>query len=301
VQTAATSCSVALREPVSSQQTLDVESYIRKLYFRGQERLVRTFRATLAFVVVAVSFTMAYDVKAASADTVIHIPTQQYNMCGHSCGDSHGYRPAQYTIVENNVYFANPRPWIITLNEVCSYDLNSLYLYLQSLGYTYDRYASLNIGGSCGYYGTAMFTLGGNPYAVSRFDLTPYNNEPRALMCREKSTYVGLVPMCVTHLITTTQNSEAYMYYRYSYSNSIRLIGGDFNSLPAGMTNWYYTGFEADTTNYPTFSTEPGVGFDKKIDYSFIYTEAIRSGHTECDTWSLSDHCYYFGDFYFTL
>jgi len=134
------------------------------------------------------------------------VPVYQFNMCGNLCGGN------LYTATITNfvVSVSSPRPWLVTLNEVCSPEYTTVRDELLTLGYTPDRYISVYVGGACRNYGTAMFTLGGNTTNASIYNLTPYNGEPRALMCRLKSTYAGSVPMCVTHLITSGQNNEAY-------------------------------------------------------------------------------------------
>jgi hypothetical protein len=37
----------------------------------------------------------------------------------------------------------------------------------------------------------------------------------------------------------------------------------------------------------------------EKIDYMFNRRISIRGGNTYCGTWAYSDHCYYYGNFYF--
>ncbi len=267
----------------------------------------RSLASGIAFIVLF-SFAQAAGPPSAAADTVWHVPAQQFNMCGHSCGEQYGYDPATYQVVEFIVASTSPNPWVVTLNEVCSWNLNNgLIAFMEKLGYTYDRYISEHVGGECNNYGTAMFTLGSNASSKIQRNLTPYNGEPRALICRHKLTYAGPALMCETHVMPQQQNDEAYIYYVSLLSESISLVGGDFNKTPysangLAMINWYAHAYEVDPPNHPTYSTNPSSPdyLSQKIDYLFNGMNSIRAGNTSCNTWDFSDHCYYYGDFYFS-
>lgn len=56
-----------------------------------------------------------------------------------------------------------------------------------------------------------------------------------------------------------------------------------------------------DPPNHATFATKPTSPdfMAEKIDYMFNRRISIRGGNTYCGTWAYSDHCYYYGNFYF--
>lgn len=61
-------------------------------------------------IIVLLSYSYPPSPHIAAADTIWNVPAQQFNMCGHSCGDANGYNPTTYQLVELEVASASPNP-----------------------------------------------------------------------------------------------------------------------------------------------------------------------------------------------
>ncbi len=232
----------------------------------------------------------------------IDIPAQQWNTCSNSANtcwaEAGPNRLDQIGKASVAIYIAlaaNPRPWVVTLEEVCSETYVTVRDALVPQGYTPDRIITQTGVSNCGSFGNAMFTLGSvGPFKSLSLGVG------RAIGCRVKGTYVGSMKFCVTHPLTSSQVNAAVMFYHSTAGGmgyDHRLIGADLNKTPSELSVFYSYDRELDYRNPPQ-NTHNTQRFSPKwkIDYLFIDMPSWRTPSRICEaTWS--DHCYLYGNF----
>lgn len=254
-------------------------------------------------LVVVVLTTMVAWVPSAEAATV-YVGAHQYNMCGSVC------HQGNTVATDPVVYFVgiwNPRPWIVTTNEVCTPQWNAMTAALGPLGYSGFRTINKTIGGTCGSSGMAMFLLGS---PVSSWGFThrypsqaPGDQDIRYLRCQLMSAYLGLYSGCVTHLSNNRtyagyQSQEALGILSSYYSANMILLGGDLNLPAPNWTNyWDIDPFSRFTYKIPNVT--------ERLDYIFgdkAHLPSTRSTSSPVCSGlpngvQNQDHCYVAGRF----
>lgn len=245
-------------------------------------------------------------VAAAPAAGAVDEPVTQWNIQGGCAGGGNCGGPLPVNTLVYLVTGANPRPWAITLNEVC---FENQYLSLQSqlsqLGYL-GLFTPTNNDTDCGspthsgyHHGNAIFQLGAYVEQTDEIVLPTQTAgaDTRKLRCRTANVLGLLRRACVTHLDptgpapftmakTTSQNNEAVWILSGSIGSTATSFGGDLNlaNPPSWGTNWRPVGGGA---------THPSNAPTSKIDHMF----GSKVGHTAsgwpgiyCNS-GVSDHC----------
>lgn len=106
-------------------------------------------------------------------------------------------------------------------------------------------------------------------------------------MCAQATTSIGKVAGCSTHLVPRTetareQAAEAIAFVQERFGALTRVVGGDFNLLPAdtGLDAWYDGYYEADGSRHP--DAQPTMGSGAKVDY--VFADKGHSGSTTSAT-----------------
>jgi hypothetical protein len=264
--------------------------------------------------VVLVSAVLVVTAPPQDADAVIHENVVHWNIWG-TCGQG-GTCGSEDSI--NTLAFmvggANPKPFTITVNEICNPgQFNLLAFYLASVGYT-AHFTRTNYPTNCGggenpktrEFGNAIFQLGqvalqgGTPYTLpSQTGSGNPNDDTRKLTCMHQLLFGILRRGCVTHLDpsaspqTVTNNQNAYVvdYLQQTMSGIPTAVGADLNlTSPAFWgTNWRSTG------GGPTYSSWYPY---ERLDWLF----GSKLGHTASGSpgiycnYLVSDHCLITGD-----
>lgn len=270
----------------------------------------------MSILVLSTGFGVAQPAGAAVAE-----PVAQWNIfggcsSGGSCGGT-----AATALYKFFVGAANPKPFSITVNEICAGpQFNDLYNYFTSLGYQ-ARFVQTNVGVNCGtqngtgVHGNAVFALGayvGEAPATGVAALTGHiywdqapSGDVRSLKCLTANLFGYVRNSCVTHLhppppgtITTNQNNEALSIMAFGSGSTPSSLGGDFNTTsPPGWGAWW----EVDATRRWTHNTR-NVSTRRKIDWVFGNKNAhtgYGNAGTYCDpATGVSDHCLLTGTFY---
>lgn len=195
-------------------------------------------------------------------------------------------------------------PIVITLDEVCTNQFNSLVNYFTPDGYS-TIFKQTKPTDSCpgsNYAGIVVMTRSPGGSYVSGYpqgtysSQDPSDNEPRGYVCEERKIngtpkYVA----CSTHLDNSIYafpqanqfdsfiGGERYGHYR-PYAN------GDFNILPERLridTPWYGAAYE-EADVFPGAATE--VGTQNKIDYAFVDHPVSRPHNAQVIPQVRSDH-----------
>lgn len=274
----------------------------------------RVAKALVLMMVVAIAAVLP-QIPMPRAQAVGYIDTHQFNMCSYNCNKSLGSE-AKDTVLYL-VGNANPRPWVISLNEVCLENVyNAIQPQMNSWGYTGWFNPTIPTFGlqGCSQFGNAVFTLGGY---LSVYRLTYSSDiqnpsaafgEKRNAVCLKSTSFVGDYAGCSTHLDVNVNYAEPQAdQFGYlsavNYGSLQRFLGGDFNLSPwdTHIQN-FYNGFnEADGCAQGCITTT--VDF-----YKFDYTWAKRENFWRArDTdpffvssptgGYVSDHKYYPGHF----
>jgi len=223
-------------------------------------------------------------------------PVHQYNLCSNTCRSQTPNDPADLVIYQ--VGTSNPRPWSVTLNEVCSPEYLKLLNALDSYGYSPVRTVTVSVGGTCNQYGNAMFVLGNPILTKDEFPLSS-STELRKLTCQRVELF-GAYVFCVSHTApdqASAHSAQILYIMNGNYGARRRMFGGDLNLVPGDLPAGWYNGYsEVDPASRRTYTAiSPLV----KIDYAFLQRTAPASHYTGppyCDP-SFSDHCYLVGAF----
>lgn len=258
---------------------------------------------------------------APSAGASVAEPVAQWNIYGGCSGAGSCGGTAATALYKFFVGAANPKPFSITVNEICAGpQFSDLYNYFTSLGYQ-ARFVQTNIGVNCGtqngtgIHGNAVFALGA--YVAEAPSTSPAaqtghiywdqysSGDVRSLKCLTANLFGYVRNSCVTHLhppppgtITTNQNSEALSIMALGSGSTPSSLGGDFNTTtPSGWGAWW----EVDASRHWTYST-PNSSTRRKIDWIFGNKSAHVSfggAGTYCSSAAgVSDHCLLTGTFF---
>lgn len=260
-------------------------------------------RAVVLMVLVSAVVAVDCSVNISPASAATSLPAHQFNICGNMCWNGN------LTSSDRLLWWvsiSNPKPIIITANEVCSPQYTHMQSSLEQQGYTAYRNITVSVGGSCGQYGNAMFMLGTRvtdssivqPYYEKFYDQQA--GEVRAYRCQRviyNSTYFT---GCVTHLtpnsssVASAQAQESHNVENFMYGGDRRFMGGDFNQQSPPL--WYGDCWEVDPGYHDTW---PASAPSAKYDYVFggggIFAPGA-AGAAYCDA-AVSDHCYLAGAF----
>ncbi|GIU83496.1 MAG: hypothetical protein KatS3mg008_0271 [Acidimicrobiales bacterium] len=214
------------------------------------------------------------------------------------------------------VIASNPRPYVVTFNEVCSPQYARLLELIAPLGYV-GKFIVTNPQASqkCLQHGNALFILGAatniRPIEVT-FKSQVSGGDTRKLYCMSADTFFGIHVGCVTHLdpggdtVTRKQNAEARSAANGYMPGYPKVIGGDLNLSPASSVVPWSGYREVDPSLLPTFSSDsPRVKIDWVQGDSEHHRSAVRLPRVclpkDDDPGSDdpgSDHCTVSGDFY---
>lgn len=230
------------------------------------------------------------------------VPAHQWNVCSNSqnicwgeAGPNRLDQQGKASAVIFMVLTSNPKPWAITLQEVCSDTYLRIRDELMVHGYTPDRIITHTGIANCGSYGNAMFTIG----TVGEYR-SEVLGDGRAIGCRVKGTYVGYFKFCVTHTLGSRQVSAAADFYYKSTDGMMhdhRLLGADLNEIPGELPYFYAFSRELDYRSPPANTHNTQRSTPKwKIDYLFIDPPSWRIPNRVCQA-AWSDHCYLYGTF----
>lgn len=209
-------------------------------------------------------------------------------------------------VVVDRVKAANPRPLVVTLNEVCS----SRYPWapgqwervvdqLQRLGYSLVFAPSLtNVGSRCDRFGNGLAVAG----SITSTSVLTYqaqwsgSAERRNIVCADASTPLGRAAACSTHIVPKTEGpaqvAEALLFVESRHGLLARLVGGDFNLPPehAALDGWYVGYHEGDHR----LDKQPTMDSGLRADYGWAdaghFSEQHPASATPVDE---SDHHWY--------
>ncbi len=248
-----------------------------------------------------------------TAHAVVQKRLHQYNMCGGACYDG---SDTSQDLVAFMVWIDNPRPWVISLQEVCYQQYLDLKAFLQPMGYSGDYRHSNDDAGGCdsgagNLHGNALFMLG-TPQAHAYIEVfddqdVGHGDNERNIICRRSySVYVGGFVGCSTHYHfpmngqrPTNQNTEAFWFVATNFTYEAVTVGGDFNlTFPGGWgTNWW----ELDPLLRFTFKNDEQANVDPTWKIDWVWGN--RSHHSSNRTTgvlchdTIIDHCYIAGTF----
>jgi len=204
----------------------------------------------------------------------------QLNLWGYHGGSSTNWDIAPDTVY--SIASRNPRPRIITFNEVCSAAQGNYFAsnlpseYIARVGsYTGP------IGGGCGSFGLYIATVADAPtyYAATYSGL--YDGGGRGFVCLKITSY-GIGHVCTTHLTsgTTWQNdddrsNEVSQILAFRRFAGAAVIAGDFNFLYFDGRHGYFSGAGLAETSgtppssAPTFKSKHD-GHTERLDYIYL-------------------------------
>ncbi len=237
------------------------------------------------------------------------VPVHQFNICGNVCNDGVGV--GRHTdLVMFFVGSANPRPWLVTLNELCTPQWERI---ANRLVGEYGYFGVFVVTDPdppdpCGVFGNAMFAAGSPTDAglaiyynrQSEDDLG--RNERRALLCERMEIFLGVFTGCVTHLTndeTDIAQAQARQGRRLEdqYGAGVgRYMGGDFNLRRP--PEWFDFYWEVDPL---LRNTIPAHAPRTRIDHIFADRQHPQGNREApnpfCDP-NASDHCYTSGTYH---
>lgn len=238
---------------------------------------------------------------AASIDVAVH----EWNMCGSVCNGG-SQTPANVVIYA--VTGANPRPWSVSLNEVClnSNQYSRMVNYLDDLGYHANYYTAKRSVSGCGgsNFGNVVFAVGPRrSVSTYAFPTQDGGAEVRGVVCNLNGGYLGDWQACSTHLDNPRNSSTARAQEGELYDVAalggcrFSIYGGDFNIEPgySDFNKWRTAYDEIDEAQPWLSTTDSG----HKIDYIWARDcGAISSPYAVSRTnIAESDHHYYSGRF----
>lgn len=249
---------------------------------------------TLAVVSIATALLAA---PPAHAQVNFDWKAHQFNIWGNVGWGGTGQTSADLVVFL--VAASDPKPMSVSTEEVCSDQYLRLQDDLGDLGYVAIRTITVNVGGSCGYYGNAMFLLGSKVTDATfvppnlEVEYAQQSGELRKFECQRMTTLIGPYTACTTHLapasVYVNQSAELRSTMDYLYPNDRRLAAGDWNyTNPSGWPTNYW---DIDPTGSFTFTASSP---SSRIDYAWgVKTNfpSARSGGAYCSQ-AYSDHCY---------
>lgn len=267
-------------------------------------------RGLLAVLVGVASFALG-GIESASATTV-YAPVFDANIWGN-LNPGGGGNVAAANLVNYLTVVSNPRPWLVTTQEVCEPQYLTMRDYLDDYGYTAVRTITKEVGGACGHYGNAMFLVGaqiGGKYEYTYTNqASPPVAEVRKLTCQAMTTYLGAFVGCNTHLlpadsVARLQETEADNVVRFFYQSYRRWVGGDFNwddeDYP-GVHDFYGDYWSNDPAERNTISASNPT---KQYDFTWgakNFFSSVRTAPDPLCNPTYSDHCWVSSRFQFTV
>jgi endonuclease/exonuclease/phosphatase family metal-dependent hydrolase len=206
----------------------------------------------------------------------------QFNMCGNACGT----RLTVVTDLEREIRGHGPQPYVVTLDEVCRGQYDKLVADLRYAGHFEPTVRDRCWDGSD--YGIAILVRTGRLDVAGSWALpAPAGGEPRRLACVRTTVRDRPLVGCVTHLDTDPANtpSQVAAVAAHAATFGTVVVGGDFNSVPAGpaMAPMYATftevgGGVTGGCSAARCGSRPGYAHPtRKIDYFFL----SRTGFTD--------------------
>ena len=244
--------------------------------------------AGIAGVLVVGALVTGASPASAQASAVPHAwRVHQFNLAGWKQNQG-ALAPAN--VVVDRVKAANPRPLVVTLNEVCSSRLllsgqwERVVAELRPLGYSVVFAPSLtNVGLRCDRFGNGLAVAG----SINSTSLLTYqaqwlgSAERRNIVCAQASTPLGAAAACSTHIVPKpegpAQVAEALSFVESQYGKLARLVGGDFN-LPtehSALDGWYGGYHEGD----PRLSKQPTMDSGLRADYGWADGNHFTAQH----------------------
>ncbi len=196
---------------------------------------------------------------------------------------------APANVVVDRVKAANPRPLVVSLNEVCSSrstpgQWERVVRELGPLGYSLTFAPSLtNVGSRCDRFGNGLAVAG----SITSTSTLTYqaqwlgSAERRNIVCAAASTPLGPLAACATHVVPKpegpAQVAEALSFVESQYGELARLVGGDFNLPPehSGLDGWYGSYYEGD----PRLAKQPTLDSGLRGDYGWADASHFTSQH----------------------
>lgn len=241
----------------------------------------------------------------------------QLNIAGVAFNNG-GDASAATTVYSVNI--TEPRPLVISTNEVClgQYEYMHASFAPQGYeGYLTNQYFGDDLGSvpDCEVFGTALFVLGGQSETVRNHEFTQPTQIPGSttradyVCMRSAFSFVG----CATHLVsaglpggslfyTRRQSDEYFFDSENAYGSGVIFRGGDFNlrTDDIGTNLWYDNNFEAD-------GSFRGPGARPTLDsgcckYDYFWgrnSNSFSDPPARITPVGPSDHHYYDGTFYF--
>jgi len=230
----------------------------------------------------------------------------QWNIQGGCSGTGNCGGLAPATTANYLVALSNPKPLVLTFNEVCGSQYSELYNYLSAQGYQ-GRFQLTAGGVNCGtndgtgIHGNAIFQPGAVVASSSYYYVNrPPTGDVRGLYCLTTSIFGLVRNSCVTHLdnsssYTSLQNGEAAWIMTAGIGSTPTKLGGDLNSQSPASWGAFN---EVDAARAKTFNAKGTL--NQKLDW-FFGSKANHTGFGSpsryCNA-ALSDHCALGGIFY---
>ncbi len=201
---------------------------------RRQSSRVRLGALLVAGLLGAGTLTTASPVSPASAATA-PMSFLQFNLCGISCGQ--GALAARD--LEAAVTAKAPRPYVVTLQEVCRSVLTTALAALPAYRGRFEVTKAAACADGSDFGIALMVRTGQYTYLGSWWLPNPGNNEPRRIACLQTSVAGASRPLvaCVTHIDNRVGNQPAQVadvaarVAAYAVDNAV-VLGGDFNLSP---------------------------------------------------------------------
>jgi endonuclease/exonuclease/phosphatase family metal-dependent hydrolase len=237
----------------------------------------------------------------APADASSGLTFLQFNMCGRACG-------THLTIardVETAISGHSPRPFVVTLDEVCRSQYDRLVADLRYSGHFEPTVRDRCWDGSD--YGIAILLRTGSVDYLGSWPLpSPAGGEPRTLSCVRATLRSQPLVGCVAHLDTDPANTPsqvaAVAARTAGFTADSVVVGGDFNATPdsAAMDPMYGAFDEAEPVRGGEFTggcvvtrcgSRPGYHHPtRKIDYIFLSRGDFADRAAETTDAPHSDH-----------
>ena len=250
--------------------------------------------ALLMFVAMVILFAAAPRASAARPEAPpaavpprLHsVSVAQFNLAGWTLNNG-SLAPAERVVA--TVIAANPRPLIVTMNEMCSSALPWLRGQWQRIS---DALAALGydvlfaptkhwVGSRCELFGNGLAVLGSaaGPQLHTFSSQWPGSSERRNILCTRASTAAGPLTACVTHLVPKPegpdQADEALRFvHAQTQDDEAHIVGGDFNLPPdhTALDRWYASHQEADHRH----AKQPTMDRGGAADYVFAATTVFE-------------------------
>lgn len=266
------------------------------------------FSALIASLALGTGLFVVGPLAAPALAASVDVPVHEWNMCGAACN---GGNQAPANVVVYAVGVSNPRPWSVSLTEVCftAAQYTSMVNAMDDYGYHPDFYVAKHNVGNCNgvNFGNVVFAVGAL-VSVSRYEYPsqePGDTEERGVVCSVNSGYLGNWRACSTHMDNSSwaDNQEVELYNVALFGGcTFSIYGGDFNLEPQLNTfDKWRTAYDEIDEVAPWRAT---ISDGRKIDYLWARDcGAVSSPFAPVVTAlpDVSDHFYYSGRFRITF